>query len=347
MARRSPNLHRLYISRFLQAYYAMASVSIVGGSGYGAETLDRVLRHPELQLHAVRSDSLAGRDAAALDPRLNRNGGQRVPRFITNDTALATGADVTFLCLPHEQAAAIEPPALASSSTSQAHTASSTQSCTTTGTASPATRGALAVVLCRLPRLGAPTGDTSSPAPGCYATATLLALWPLRDDVDPESVVVDAKSGMTGAGRSLAPNAHAGFVLENVSPYDVGEHRRARRIASRQLRSPSSLTCSPFAAAVATLRPLAGADLRVLLLEAYAESHLVTVLEGAGSGLARVQPHRRSGDRRLRRPADGPHGRDLRDRQPRQGAAGQAVQNVNALFGFAETAGLRLSGVLV
>src|SRR5919198_3692624 len=90
----------------------MPFVSIVGASGYtGQETLDRVLAHPELELYAVGSDSLAGREAVALDPRLNRNGGRRVPHFITNEAALACGADVTLLCLPHEDAAAVEPPA--------------------------------------------------------------------------------------------------------------------------------------------------------------------------------------------------------------------------------------------
>jgi N-acetyl-gamma-glutamyl-phosphate reductase len=90
----------------------MASVSIVGASGYtGQETLDRVLAHPELELYAVGSDSLAGREAVALDPRLNRNGGRRVPHFITNEAALACEADVTLLCLPHEDAAALAPPA--------------------------------------------------------------------------------------------------------------------------------------------------------------------------------------------------------------------------------------------
>ena len=58
----------------------MPYVSIVGSAGYtGQETLDRVLGHPELELHAVGSDSLAGQDATALDPRVNRNGGKRVP----------------------------------------------------------------------------------------------------------------------------------------------------------------------------------------------------------------------------------------------------------------------------
>ena len=90
---------------------SMAYTSIIGVSGYtGQETLDRVLSHPELELYAVGSDTLAGREAVALDPRLNRNGGRRVPHFITNEAALACEADVVFVCLPHDEAAALEPP---------------------------------------------------------------------------------------------------------------------------------------------------------------------------------------------------------------------------------------------
>src|SRR6266536_3155321 len=90
----------------------MFSAAIVGASGYsGQETLDRVLAHPELELVAFGSDSLAGRPAAALDPRLGRNGHGTLPAFVPNDEALAVGADVVFLCLDHERAAAIDPPA--------------------------------------------------------------------------------------------------------------------------------------------------------------------------------------------------------------------------------------------
>jgi len=330
----------------------MASVSIVGGSGYtGQETLDRVLGHPELQLHAVGSDSLAGCDATALDPRLNRNGGRRVPRFITNDAALACGADVTFLCLPHEQAAAIEPPARGVVvDLSGAHRFLDPVVYEDWyGFAHP--RPAELSRWCYgLPELGAPTGDLVA-NPGCYATATLLALWPLREDVDPDSVVVDAKSGMTGAGRSLTPNAHAGFVLENVSPYNVGEHRHAPEIASRLgfpvAFVPHLLPVRRGLIATCYVRST-GVDLRELLVDSYAESHLVTVLpEGTVPELARVQH------------TDGAEIGVFDDRLTGRtvvicaidnlgkGAAGQAVQNVNALFGFPETAGLRLSGVLV
>src|SRR2546428_6777583 len=86
----------------------MATAGIIGTAGYvGQETLDRVLAHPELELVGLGSNSLAGSSAAALDPRLNGS----LPSFVTNDEAAASGADVLFLCLSHDEAAAFQPPA--------------------------------------------------------------------------------------------------------------------------------------------------------------------------------------------------------------------------------------------
>src|SRR5216110_2961987 len=85
----------------------MPTAAVVGCAGYtGQETLDRVLAHPELEPIELGSDSLAGRPAATLDPRLNGS----LPPFVTNAEALAAGAEVVFCCLGHEAAAAIEPP---------------------------------------------------------------------------------------------------------------------------------------------------------------------------------------------------------------------------------------------
>src|SRR6266498_3822502 len=85
----------------------MPTAAILGCAGYtGQETLDRVLAHPELTPVALGSDSLAGRPASTLDPRLNGH----LPPFVTNAEALAAGADVVFVCLGHEEAAGLEPP---------------------------------------------------------------------------------------------------------------------------------------------------------------------------------------------------------------------------------------------
>src|SRR5881398_1518495 len=82
------------------------SAAILGCAGYtGQETLDRVLAHPKLELVALGSDSLAGELASALDIRLNGS----LPAFVAE--ALASGADVLFVCLGHDEAAALEPPA--------------------------------------------------------------------------------------------------------------------------------------------------------------------------------------------------------------------------------------------
>ena len=330
----------------------MAYASIIGASGYaGQETLDRVLAHPELELHAVGSDSLAGREAVALDPRLNRNGGRRVPHFITNEAALASEADVTFLCLSHEEAAALEPPAKGVViDLSGAHRLRDAALYDRWyGFAHPRP-GELSGWSYGLPEVAAPTGRLVA-NPGCYATAALLALHPIREAVDPASVVVDAKSGMTGAGRSLKESSHAGFVLENVTPYKVGEHQHVPEIAQALgfpvAMTPHLLPVRRGLIATCYVRST-GPDLRALLEEHYAASHVVTVLpEGVQPQLARVQ---------------GTDAAEIAvfedsftDRtivvcvidNLGKGAAGQAVQNANLLFGFDETSGLRLSGVLV
>src|SRR5437879_13745918 len=86
----------------------MGTAAIIGTAGYvGQETLDRLLAHPDLELVALGSNTLAGSGASALDPRLNGS----LPAFVANDEAAASGADVLFLCLDNETAAGFQPPA--------------------------------------------------------------------------------------------------------------------------------------------------------------------------------------------------------------------------------------------
>jgi N-acetyl-gamma-glutamyl-phosphate reductase len=315
--------------------------TIIGASGYaGQEVLDRVLRHPELEVVALGSDSLAGRSAWALDVRLNGS----LPAFVVNDEALAAGADVVFLCLGNERAARVEPPAdaivvdlsgvhrLADPGIALRHY--------------PAAPGTWAY---GLPELFPPSGPLIA-NPGCYATAALLALAPLADAVDPGSVVIDAKSGVSGAGRELKESSHAGFVLENLSPYRVGSHQHAPEIA-QALGFPVCFV--PHLLPVrrgllATCYGTVDGDARELLEAVYAESPVVRVLpEGVTPELARVQ---QTDGAEIGVFEDGATGRTIvvcaLDNLGK-GAAGQAIQNANLALGLDETAGLRLSGVLV
>jgi N-acetyl-gamma-glutamyl-phosphate reductase len=314
---------------------------IIGATGYaGQELLDRLLRHPELEIVALGSDSYAGRPASALDVRLDGS----LPAFVPNNEALGCGADVAFLCLNDERAAALEPPGEA-----VVVDLSGVHRLTDSATALrhyPAAPGAWSY---GLPELSPPSGRLIA-NPGCYATAALLALAPLAEALDPASVVIDAKSGVSGAGREPKPGSHAGFVLENLSPYRVGEHRHAPEIA-QALGFPVCFV--PHLLPVrrgllATCYATVNGDPRPLLEEAYDGSDVVRVLpEGVAPELSRVQ-HTDCAEIGVF--ADGATGRTVvacaLDNLGK-GAAGQAVQNANLALGLDGRAGLRLTGVLV
>jgi N-acetyl-gamma-glutamyl-phosphate reductase len=325
----------------------MPTLAILGASGYsGQETLDRALRHPELEVVALGSDSLAGKSASALDVRLNGS----LPAFVTNEQALASGADVVLACLGNDRAAVLEPPAnTVVVDLSGAHRlADAALYPEWYGFEHPRPEE-LADWTYAIPELFPPVGPLIA-NPGCYATAAILALEPLRDAIDPESVVIDAKSGVSGAGRELKASSHAGFVLENISPYRVGTHQHAPEISQAlgypvcfvphllPIRRGLLVTCY--------LTPKG--HLRALLEDSYAESDVVRVLpEGVHPELARVQ-HTDAAEIALYE--DRATGRAIvvcaLDNLGK-GAAGQAIQNANLALGLDETLGLRLSGVLV
>ena len=316
----------------------MISAAILGCAGYtGQETLDRLVRHPELEPISLGSDSQAGTTPHAFDPRLPAH----LPPFVTNEAAAASGADVIFLCLGHEAAAEFQPPT-----------------------------GAVVVDLSGAHRLrdnalaqqwyGLVPGAWSyglpevSPAegklianPGCYATAALLALAPLAGVI--ESAVIDGKSGMTGAGKMLKPASHSGFVLENFSAYAVGGHRHAPEIG-QALGFP--VTFVPHLLPIrrgllATCYVNTDADVRALIEAAYSGSDVVRVLPaGVTADLHRVQG---TDAAEVSVFVDGETGTAIvicAIDNLGKGAAGQAVQNANLALGLPETAGLRLDSTL-
>jgi len=325
----------------------MVGTAILGTTGYtGQETLDRVLAHPQLDVVALGSDSLAGLPAAALDVRLNGD----LPPFITNQEALEAGAELVFLCLPHEEAAAVEPPSGATVvDLSGGHRLSAELYPAWYGWEHPRP-GELEGWCYALPELWPPDSALVA-SPGCYATAALLALGPLAHAVDRAGVVVDAKSGVSGAGRGLAASSHAGFVLENVSAYAIGSHRHTPEIAAAlgfpvcfvphvvPVRRGLLVTC--YARAIDD-------TLRERLEEAYGDSQVVRLLSaGVAPELGRVQGCDAAEIALYEDRATGTAIVICALDNLGKGAAGQAVQNANLALGFEETAGLRLAGVLV
>jgi N-acetyl-gamma-glutamyl-phosphate reductase len=323
------------------------TTAILGASGYsGQETLDRVLSHPELELVALGSDSLAGQPASALDPRLNGN----VPAFVPNADAVGAGAELVFWCLEHERAAALEAPAdTVVVDLSGAHRL-------TEASLYPEWYGfehpcaeSLANWDYAIPELFAPHGSLIA-NPGCYATAVLLALVPVSPAIDPAGVIVDAKSGVSGAGRALKASSHATTVLENVSPYKIGSHQHAPEIEQALgfpvCFVPHLLPVRRGLIATCYVRPAEG--LRDALEAAYATTPAVTVLpEGIAPELSRVQGTDAAEIGVFTDRATGTGIVVCALDNLGKGAAGQAVQNANLALGLPETAGLRLSGVLV
>jgi N-acetyl-gamma-glutamyl-phosphate reductase len=326
----------------------MFTTALIGCSGYaGQETLDRVLCHPDLEIVALGSDSLAGEPPSALDLRLNGS----LPPFVSNAKALASGADLLFLCLGHQDAAAFEPAggAVVVDLSGGHRLRDAALYDDWYGFAHPFP-DALADWSYALPEL-APPASRLIANPGCYATAALLALAPLTEGIEPEGIVVDAKSGVSGAGRGLKASSHAGFVLENLSAYRIGSHQHAPEL-EQALGFPICFVphLLPLRRGLLATCYVRAVDdqARERLEDAYAESDVVRVLpEGVAPALNRVQG------------TDTAEVALFEDRSTRttivvcaldnlgKGAAGQAVQNANLALGLEETAGLRLTGVIV
>ena len=324
----------------------MPTAAILGASGYaGQETLDRVLAHPELELVALGSDSLAGRGASALDVRLNGH----LPAFQPNEEALAAGADMVFACLGNEEAAALSPPEGAVVvDLSGAHRLKDAALYDEWYSFEHPFPGALSEWSYGVPEL-APPASRLVANPGCYATATLLALAPVADLIDRTSVVVDGKSGVSGAGRALKESSHAGAVLENVAPYRVGTHQHSPEI-EQALGFPVCFVphLLPVRRGLLVTCYADGDGVAKRLEETYAGAPLVRVLpEGVAPELARVQG---TDTAELGVFEDRATGKTIvvcaLDNLGK-GAAGQAVQNANLALGLPEAAGLRVGGVLV
>jgi N-acetyl-gamma-glutamyl-phosphate reductase len=199
-------------------------------------------------------------------------------------------------------------------------------------------------------------------APGCYPTVTLLALAPLAAAGLIGDLVVDAKSGVSGAGREPKPELHFGEVNESVRAYGVTGHRHVAEIEQELARlgelGLGTADANPGAAAVDFLphlipmtrgilsanhirptRAVDQAELDARYATAYAEEPFVDVVAEPPStkqtlGSNHVRVFVRSDERTGRILAIGVEDNLVK------GAAGQAVQAFNLVFGLAETAGL-------
>ncbi len=216
----------------------MFEVAIVGAPGYaGAELTRLVAGHPSLRPTVLTSASEAGKRVSDVYPAL---GPYIDARYVEPDVAhIAAHAQIAFLAVPHTAAMALVPDLLSAGLTVIDASADFrlcdpdvyeqwygvTHSC-------PDLLAEAVYGLPELDRTGLP-GARLVACPGCYPTATLLAAAPalVANAVDSSRVIVDAKSGVSGAGRTPSAATHFSTVGESVAPYKVATHRHTPEIA--------------------------------------------------------------------------------------------------------------------
>ena len=326
-------------------------VLVAGASGYtGALAARLVDRHPELELSAVTSRSDVGRSLAELYPR------HRVDRVLEElDLDRHGDVDAAIVAYPHGAAApvvaALRARGVAVCDLSADFRLRDADVYERWYVAHPA-RELLAEAVYGLPELRREqiAGAQLVANPGCYPTATLLALAPLARAGLIADVVVDAKSGVSGAGRAATPTTHFVEADENVTPYGVGRHRHMPEIDQElaALGAPVTTTFTPhllpldqgeMVSCYVTLNDDDGMAVRAVFEEAYADEPFVEladrppgVRDVRDTNVARIYPvaDERTGKAFVFCAIDNLW----------KGASSQAVQNLNLMLGLPETLGL-------
>lgn len=332
----------------------MTRVAVVGATGYaGRELLGLCKRHPGIETITAMS-AREGGEAAPLD---GRGEWTLVPLDLE---ALGRDHDVVFTCLPHTVGVPVAKAALDGPAAPLVVDLSADHRF-----ADPAEFERIYSVthpepqLCDAARYGLTEHERETLAgarlvanPGCYPTASLLGILPLVNAglvAAGSRIVVDAKSGVSGAGKSPNDVTLYGNVNETMRAYGVGNHRHSPEILSRLAGSaaPFKLSFVPhlapmFRGMLATiyLEPAAGEGVEsatAALEAAYAQEPFVHVLgEQARTGDVAGTNHCHLSVAEV----DGAVVVTSAIDNLVKGAAGQALQNMNVVKGFDETWGL-------
>ncbi len=341
----------------------MIKVGIVGGTGYtGVELLRLLAGHPQAQLQAITSRADAGMPVSQMFPSLR---GQVDLAFCHPDDARLDQCDVVFFATPNgiamQQARALLDAGVKVidlAADFRIKDIAEWEKWYGMGHACP---DLVAEAVYGLPEVNrARIRQARLVAnPGCYPTAVQLGFIPLLEAglVDAGTLIADAKSGVSGAGRKAEVGSLFAEAADNFKAYGVGGHRHLPEIRqglSNVNGHPVGLTFVPHLTPMirgihATLyaRLKQEADLQDLFAQRYAGEAFVDVLPSGsmpetrsvrGSNICRIAVHR-------------PQGGDMVvvlsviDNLVK-GAAGQAIQNMNIMFGLPEASGLQVLPLL-
>ena len=333
-------------------------VGIYGASGYtGAELLRLCAQHPDFDVVLATADSQVGARAADLYPSLAAAYPDLV--FAAPDPAAADDLDLAFLALPHGASQHLVPDLrkrvghiVDLAADFRLKDADLYPTWYGEEHAQPELLREFAF---GIPELFRPDlhGAPLVAAAGCYVTAASLALAPLvrAGVIEPTGVIVDAASGVSGAGRTLKHNTHFGTANEDFTAYGLLNHRHTPEIeqatGAQVLFTPHLAPMTRGILATCYARPVAGGttpDPLAVLRDFYADEPFVVVSDASpstkatyGSNTAHLTARydERTGWVVVLAALD----------NLVKGASGQAVQCANLALGLPETAGLPIVGV--
>ena len=347
---------------------SVIKVGIVGGTGYtGVELLRLLAQHPNVKLHAITSRKEDGLPVADMYPSLR---GKVDLRFQTPESANLEQCDVVFFATPHgvamSQAQSLLEKGVRLIDLAADFRLQDTSVFEKWYKMPHACPGILADSVYGLVELNRERIANAKVVgnPGCYPTTVILGLLPLleggRELIDVGHIISDSKSGVSGAGRTASVGSLYSEAGDNFKAYGVAGHRhhpeiseQLSHIAGRQV----GLTFIPhlvpmirgmFSTLYVRILPEAmNTDFQALYEQRYANEAFVDVMP-AGS-----QPETRSvrASNTLRIAVHRPGNGDqlvvlvVQDNLVK-GASGQAVQNMNLMFGLPEDAGLGAIAVL-
>ncbi len=338
----------------------MVRAAVVGATGYaGAELVRLLAAHPQVDVTMITSRQYAGKPLAEVYPGLAGAVESTCREFSADEVAEA--ADVVFTALPHKLPMDIVPGLLDKGCRVidlSADFRFSDVSLYETHYQPHAAKD-----LCRQSVYGLCEvyGEKIKQAalignPGCYPTSVLLPLIPLIKQglVEPETLIADAKSGVSGAGRAPSLGTHLCEVNESFKAYKVDIHRHApemRHILAAEAGSPVDLIFVPhlipmnrgmLATIYADLtRRLSDADILDVLADYYNESPFIRIYSPGCFPETRFVRGGNFCDIGVKVSASGRRAILVSAIDNLiKGAAGQAVQNMNLMFGIDETAGL-------
>lgn len=341
-------------------------VGIIGVTGYVGEELVRILcRHPRVTTIAGAAKDFPGSSVDRVFPHLRGHLDQKIRGLDEVQDMIAT-SDLVFLAMPHglsapyvREALQKGKPVIDLAADFRLPDAALYEKWYGKPHEAP---DLLKDAVYGLPELFRSAVSTAQLVanPGCYPTSALLALAPLLKQglVDRTSLIIDSKSGVSGAGRTLAPGSHFPECNENVKAYSVGSHRHTPEIAyyaSVLGDGQAEVTFTPHLIPMtrgilstlyaSLLRPSDTGSLRRIFEEFYAGEAFVQVMgEGEWPQTNWVRGSNRCC---LGLTLHGERGVivvSVIDNLVK-GAAGQAVQNMNLMLGFPETTGLDIPAI--